>query len=214
MGKKSGPSPPDPVRTAAMQMDINRQAALENAMLSQMHQQTPFARSYYTGEVGTPGRMQHTEFHPLIQAMLFGAGGGGWSPLPESATSGASPFARPFMRDVTPRPVALPAPSGGGDGGGGSSWQRSADHGSRRPGFLGGTSVDTGHHPDYFGDGIGGFVRGVKETFVPPKDTRRVRVDQGRDDGDGSNYATFTRNKTTKSWSRSDKKGGKGGGGR
>ncbi|MYH59569.1 MAG: hypothetical protein F4145_16655 [Boseongicola sp. SB0675_bin_26] len=61
-------------------MEINRQAARENAMLSQMHQQTPFARTYYTGEVGTPDRMQHTEFHPLIQAMLFGSapqGGGG-----------------------------------------------------------------------------------------------------------------------------------------
>ena len=212
MGKKSGPSPPDPVKTAAMQMDINRQAALENAMLSQMHQQTPFARTHYTGEVGTPGRMQHTEFHPLIQAMLFGSGGGGgWSPLPESATSGASPFERPLMKDVTPQPVALPPPSSGGGGDdGGSSWQRSADHGSRRPGFLGGTSVDTGHHPDYFGDGIGGFVRGVKETFVPPKDTRRVRTDQGSNDS----YIDMTRDKKTKSWSRSDKKGGKGGGGR
>ena len=83
MGFLRPPKPPSPAQTAAAQMELNREAARENALLSQMNQQTPFARTYYTGEIGTPGRTQYTELHPILQSILFGSqGGSGWGPFP------------------------------------------------------------------------------------------------------------------------------------
>ena len=76
-GGKGGSRPPDPMQAAQTQMDLNRDVMRQNALYSQIGQRTPFAQTYYTGEIGGPDRQQHTQFHPLIQALLFGAGQGG-----------------------------------------------------------------------------------------------------------------------------------------
>ena len=69
---KGGPKPPDPVRTAQAQMDMNRQAALESAKLNQINQVTPWGSLQYTGELGSPDRAQHMALHPMDQRNLMG----------------------------------------------------------------------------------------------------------------------------------------------
>ena len=58
-------------------MDVNRQAALDNARMSQITQQTPFGRTFYTGNLHDGSRQQHTELHPMLMNILFGAPMGG-----------------------------------------------------------------------------------------------------------------------------------------
>ena len=76
-GGKGGSRPPDPMQSARTQMDLNRDVMRQNALYSQIGQRTPFAQTYYTGQIGGPDRQQHTQFHPIVQALLFGGAGGG-----------------------------------------------------------------------------------------------------------------------------------------
>lgn len=85
MGKGGGGRGPDPVKTAQAQYDYNRRAALDSARFNQVNQWTPFGGTYWTGEIGSPDRTQHTVFNPIIARMLFGSSyhphfGGGIAP--------------------------------------------------------------------------------------------------------------------------------------
>ena len=66
-GKKSKPKVPDPVKTAEAQATYNTQAAQESAGLNQVTQRSPYGSTYWTGEIGSPDRTQHTTFAPAIQ---------------------------------------------------------------------------------------------------------------------------------------------------
>lgn len=67
MGKKSGPSPPDPVKTADAQAQANKEAVLESAKVNQINEITPWGSLTYTGEIGSPDRTRITEFSPENQ---------------------------------------------------------------------------------------------------------------------------------------------------
>ena len=69
MGKKSSPTPPDPVATAQEQAKLNTQAALESAQLNQINQVSPYGQVNYTGEIGDPDRTQTTTFSPGQQSI-------------------------------------------------------------------------------------------------------------------------------------------------
>ena len=88
MGKSSGgsaPKPPDPVKTAQMQAQLNRQAAYDSARLNQVNQYNPFARTTWSGAIGSPDRTQHVAYNPILSRIMFGAGGGGgWDEAPAS----------------------------------------------------------------------------------------------------------------------------------
>ena len=64
MGKSRAPSPPDPAATAAAQAGANREAILESARVSQIGTQTPFGRTFFTGQVGAPDRTFVQELTP------------------------------------------------------------------------------------------------------------------------------------------------------
>ena len=140
MGGKSGggPSPPDPVATAQAQYGWNRQAALDSARLNQINQLTPWAGTYWTGEVGSPDRTQHTVYNPALNQAIFG------SLVPQMLASYASPLDFSGFQSITPMggeawggeappimPIATGYPSfgaGGGFGGG-----KGGGKGGRRP---------------------------------------------------------------------------------
>ena len=85
MGKKKGPSPPDPVKTAQAQYEYNRKAAEDSARFNQINQCHAVGQyGYWSGEIGSPDRTQHTDYNPTLQRILFGdtyhphfGGGGG-----------------------------------------------------------------------------------------------------------------------------------------
>ena len=71
-GGKGGSRPPDPMQAARTQMDLNRDVMRQNAMYSQINQNTPFGSTYWTGEIGSPDRTQHTQFNPMVQSIFGG----------------------------------------------------------------------------------------------------------------------------------------------
>ena len=73
---KSSPKPPDPMQTAMAQSEMNRQAALESARMNQVNQTNPFGGVRWSGEIGSPERTQESYLHPMLQAIIFGQGGG------------------------------------------------------------------------------------------------------------------------------------------
>ena len=97
--KPSAPKPPDPVKTAAAQARLNREAAYDSARLNQINQWTPWGGSYWTGEIGDPNRTQHTVYNPTVGRILFGdtyhphfggsGGMGGFSDLGRTLPAGA-----------------------------------------------------------------------------------------------------------------------------
>ena len=70
MGKGSKPKVPDPVQTAEAQATYNKEAAEHSAGLNQVTQQSPYGSTYWTGEIGTPDRTQHTTLSPALQQQL------------------------------------------------------------------------------------------------------------------------------------------------
>lgn len=70
MGKKSGPTPPDPMETANAQAQANAEAVRESALVNQINQVTPYGNVTYTGEIGTPDRTQVTTLNPGQQRVL------------------------------------------------------------------------------------------------------------------------------------------------
>lgn len=113
---KSSPSPPaapDPVKTAAAQGALNKEAILESARVNQLNQISPYANVAYTGEIGEPSRTQTLTLPSVVQETLDTQNriAGGVSGFAEdfipSATSGLS--AGPFRTaDYGPAPVASP----------------------------------------------------------------------------------------------------------
>jgi len=111
---KSSPSPPaapDPVKTAAAQGALNKEAILESARVNQLNQISPYANVAYTGEIGEPSRTQTLTLPSTVQETLDIQNriAGGLSGFAEdfipSATSGLS--AGPFRTaDYGPAPVA------------------------------------------------------------------------------------------------------------
>jgi len=69
-GGGSKPSTPDPTQTAQAQAAINKEAVREQALHSQIGQQTPFGTIQYTGEIGSPERTMHTALDPADQGAL------------------------------------------------------------------------------------------------------------------------------------------------
>lgn len=70
MGKKSGPSPPDPMETAQAQQQANAEAVRESALVNQIGQVTPYGTVRYEGEVGSPDRKQIVELGAGQQRVL------------------------------------------------------------------------------------------------------------------------------------------------
>ena len=137
MGSKGGggPSPPDPVRTAQAQYDWNRQAALDSARLNQINQWTPFGGTYWTGEIGSPDRTQHTVYNPALNQAIFG------SLVPQMLAAYSNPLDFSGFQSITPM--------------GGEAWSGEAPAAlppamSYHPHFGGGTG---------FGGGKGGGMR-------------------------------------------------------
>ena len=91
MGKRA-PSTPDPAQTAQAQYKYNRQAAEDSARFNQISQQTPFGSTYYTGEIGEPGRTQHTELHPALSGIFFGGENNPGGLLGQIGSAVASPL--------------------------------------------------------------------------------------------------------------------------
>ena len=58
------PKPPDPQETAEAQYKYSKEAAHDSALYNQMGQVNPFGRIWYTGEIGSPNRVQHSELAP------------------------------------------------------------------------------------------------------------------------------------------------------
>lgn len=65
----SAPNPPDPAATAAAQAGANKEAVRESALVNQIGTIAPWGQTYYTGEVGSPGRTQVTELSPITQQL-------------------------------------------------------------------------------------------------------------------------------------------------
>ena len=78
MGKSAGGggggvgTAPDPFQTAQQQRAFNTQAAMDSARMNQVNQWTPFGGTYWTGEIGSPNRAQHTVVNPILGRILFG----------------------------------------------------------------------------------------------------------------------------------------------
>lgn len=70
MGKKSGPSAPDPAATAAAQGAANKEAVDASAADTQINQVTPYGSVTYSGTVGDPSRTQTTTLSPDSQTQL------------------------------------------------------------------------------------------------------------------------------------------------
>lgn len=74
MGKKSGPSAPNPARTAEAQAQANAEAVRESARVNQVEQITPFGRVFYEDgpDPNDPliNRRQITELTPEAQAIF------------------------------------------------------------------------------------------------------------------------------------------------
>ena len=94
MGSKSGGggSAPDPFQTAQAQAALNRQAALDSMRFNQINQVTPWTSRYWTGDIGSPNRTQHTAYNPILSSIIFGGGGGkgGQSAIPPGVGSAGS----------------------------------------------------------------------------------------------------------------------------
>lgn len=58
------PAPPDPTATTQAQSQVNKQAAVDSAQVNQYGVQSPYGKTYYTGQIGTPERTQITELTP------------------------------------------------------------------------------------------------------------------------------------------------------
>lgn len=71
---RSSPPPkqPDPIETADAQTKTNLETMEGNARFNQINQITPFGSTYYTGEIGTPNRTQHTVLDPVITGISDG----------------------------------------------------------------------------------------------------------------------------------------------
>ena len=66
-----GPRAPDPAEQANAQAKYNREAAYDSALINQIGQESPWARSYYTGgPPGDPNRHQVTTLAPEFQEVL------------------------------------------------------------------------------------------------------------------------------------------------
>lgn len=138
-----GPRPPDPVRTARDQYDWNRQAALDSARLNQVNQWTPFGGTYWTGEIGSPNRAQHTVLNPMLGRILFGGGyhphfGGGGMGYGGGTDGGMAPQAHPWDmtgpvggQAASPEPARQeqrrPVESDGGPSGADLAWPTGDD---------------------------------------------------------------------------------------
>lgn len=70
MGKKSGPSAPDPAATAAAQGAANKEAVYESARVNQINESSPFGTTSYSGEIGSPNRTKTTTLSPAEQQKL------------------------------------------------------------------------------------------------------------------------------------------------
>lgn len=70
MGKKSGPSAPDPAATAAAQSAANKEAVTESAKVNQINQNSPYGSVSYSGEIGSPNRTQTTTLSGSGQRQL------------------------------------------------------------------------------------------------------------------------------------------------
>lgn len=69
-----GPAPPDPYRTAQLQLGINRDAIAAGAQFSQVNQNNPFGSLTWTGDYNDPNnpRTQNVSLDPRIQSLLDG----------------------------------------------------------------------------------------------------------------------------------------------
>ena len=91
MGSKSGGggSAPDPFQTAQAQAALNRQAALDSMRFNQINQVTPWTSRYWTGDIGSPNRTQHTAYNPILQSIIFGGNNkGGQNAIPPGMAGG------------------------------------------------------------------------------------------------------------------------------
>jgi hypothetical protein len=70
MGKKSGPSAPDPAATAAAQSQANKEAVTESAKVNQINTVSPYGSTSFSGTIGGPDRTQTTTLSPSGQTQL------------------------------------------------------------------------------------------------------------------------------------------------
>ena len=73
MGGGSAPKQPDPIKTAEAQTKTNLETMEANARFNQINQVTPFGKSTWTGEIGSPDRTQTTSLDPRVSGTVYGA---------------------------------------------------------------------------------------------------------------------------------------------
>ena len=160
MGKRSAPRMPDPIATSQQQFDLNRQAAMEAARMNQINQQTPWGGTYWTGEIGSPDRTQHTLLNPALGQIIFGSGygDGGLADIMAQQQAAQAPAPEPEM----PQEAEMPGKHG--------YWNRG---GGYMPGFEMGGYTGAGMDGMVQPDRVAGVVH-EGEYVVPAQETSRL----------------------------------------
>ena len=153
-GGGGGGGGPDPVQTAQAQAALNRQAALDSARINQISQYTPWAGSYWTGEIGSPDRAQHTVYNPALAGMIFGGPGGGGGLVGQLQGAYSSPLDFSGFQSISPM--------------GGQEWGGAAPISAPQQSYHPHFSTGGAYMPGGFGGaqgGGGGGAPGMQDPF-------------------------------------------------
>ena len=176
-GGGGGGGGPDPVQTAQAQAALNRQAALDSARINQISQYTPWAGSYWTGEIGSPDRAQHTVYNPALAGMIFGGPGGGGGLVGQMQGAYSSPLDFSGFQSL--------APMGGQEWGGAAPI--SAPQQSYHPHFSTGGAYMPGGFGGAQGGGEGG-APGMQDPFFG-QGSMAARAARGEDPYGGADHS-------------------------